>query len=137
MLWKNLKKLNSDFAEMFNPAKRNGKLVLSKGDKILIVCFAPILIAFFTYIIFVVENLLGKGFVDNVVRIFLIELYISFLIFLLLALLVCFFRTRWLENLLATKLARLMLKAGIVGLPNVGKSTLFNAVTRMRKAEVA
>ncbi len=30
-----------------------------------------------------------------------------------------------------------MLRAGIVGLPNVGKSALFNAVTHTRKAEAA
>src|SRR3569623_656498 len=30
-----------------------------------------------------------------------------------------------------------MLRAGIVGLPNVGKSTLFTAVTRTRNAEAA
>ena len=114
MPWKKLKKINSDFAEMFNPAKWNGRLVLSKGDKILIVCFAPILIAFFTYVILVVEDLLGKGFFDRVVRIFLIESHVLFLIFLLLALLLCFFRPRWLENLLVTSAHKLALVIEVI-----------------------
>lgn len=48
-----------------------------------------------------------------------------------------FFKTYALQLSVFSLASRPMLKAGIVGLPNVGKSTLFNAVTRTRNAEAA
>lgn len=48
-----------------------------------------------------------------------------------------FFKIYGLQLYIFSLASRPMLKAGIVGLPNVGKSTLFNAVTRTRNAEAA
>lgn len=54
-------------------------------------------------------------------------------------LLISFLTTYWLPNVTfaAEKIQIMALQAGIVGLPNVGKSTLFNAVSNSAKAQAS
>jgi len=109
MLWKKLKQSNSDLAELFNLPKRDGRLAITKGERIAIICFAPILIVFFSYVRSGLIEMIGNGIADKVVRIFLEELYITFLAFVFLALILCFFRPLWLERLLMVSVRKLVL----------------------------
>jgi len=49
----------------------------------------------------------------------------------------CFSSRKFLPYLRASKIIFMGLQAGIVGLPNVGKSTLFNAVSNSAKAQAS
>lgn len=73
------------------------------------ICLAPALIAFFSYVRSGLIEMIGNGFADKAVRIFLEELYITFLVFIFLAFVFCFFRPLWLEKILTVSVKKLIL----------------------------
>jgi hypothetical protein len=107
--WKRLNKFNSDLVDILAPTRHNGRFAVSKGDKLIMAVLAPLLVIFFAFVIASLPRILGNGYVDKVVRVFLGELLITFLIFTVLAFIYCFFQPKWLEWLLETAVGKIVL----------------------------
>ena len=113
-LWKKLNDFNSDVARIFTLTKWNGTLVVSKADKATMIVLAPLLIVFFCYVRSSLIEMLGHGFADVAVRIFLEEMYVTFLAFVLLAFIRCFLSFKWLDALLAIATGKLILVVELI-----------------------
>ncbi len=113
-LWKRLNDFNSDLVKVFTPTKWNGRLLVSKADKAIMVVLAPLLIGFFMYVRGSLLEILGNGFADKAVRIFLEEMYLTFLAFVVLAFARCFLSFKWLDTLLATATGNLILAVELI-----------------------
>ena len=94
---------------MFHLPKRDGRIVMPRGERAVGIIFAPILIIFFSYVRTELVALIGHGLVDTAVRIFLEEMYVTFTLFTVLTFVWCIFQPRWIERLLEFSIRKLVL----------------------------
>jgi hypothetical protein len=101
-------------AELFNLSKQDGRLVLAKGERIIGIILAPVLIVFFSHARTGLLGMMGRGWVDVAVRIFLEEMFISFTLCVGLAFIWCLIRPRWIERLLEVSTRKLVLVLQVI-----------------------
>jgi hypothetical protein len=107
--WKRLNEFNSDLARLFALRKSNGRFEMSKTDRIIMLVLAPPLVVLFAFVRKSLVRQLGKGYLDLAVRFFLEELFITFLIFSVLAFVYCLFQPKWLERILESAVGKIVL----------------------------
>ena len=87
---------------------------MPKGERVMGSIFAPVLIVFFSYVRGNLVGMIGKGLADTAVRIFLEEMYLSFILFCMLTFVWCLFRPCWIERLLEFSVRKLLLALQVI-----------------------
>jgi hypothetical protein len=104
-----LTKSNGTLAGLLDLSRHNGKLAMARGERILGIILAPVLILFFPHVRAGLVGMIGNGLVDIAVRIFLDEMYLRFALFAGLAFIWCLCRPRGIEWLLELSVRKLVL----------------------------
>jgi len=87
---------------------------MPKGERVMGSIFAPVLIIFFSYVRGNLIGLIGDNVADIAVRIFLEEMYFSFILFCILTFVWCLFRPHWIERLLEFSVRKLVLVLQVI-----------------------